>query len=108
MSKASSAAIGAAIVTVCATIALGAVYAYHLWYNSYKPVVVRVSCDADNGKFTVTPSSNLSALYPSLRIEGAFKMVHWYDDAGTKHWVDVSHCSYVKIEPLKLAPVKVQ
>jgi hypothetical protein len=94
MNKASSAAIGAAIVTLCATVALGAAYAL---YESYVPYTEIVYCNGEE-IVRVTAKSRLNAAHP--HIDGDW--VVWYEGKARSQ-VRVSHCQSIIIRPVPVA-----
>jgi hypothetical protein len=94
MSKASSAAMGAAIVTLCATIALGAAYAL---YEPYVPYTEIVYCDGEEIAI-ITAQTKLSAAHP--HVDGDW--VVWYKGKWRSQ-IRISHCQSVIIRPVPVA-----
>ncbi len=96
MSRASSAAIGAAIVTLCVVVTLGVVYAAFKWgYKDYVPYTEIVYCDGEEIAI-ITAQTKLSAAHP--HVDGDWLV--WYKGKWRSQ-VRISQCQSVTIQPAR-------
>ena len=96
MSKASEAAIGAAIVTLCAVVAIGAIYSFTKWgYEPYVPYTEVIFCDGEEIAI-ITAQTKLSAAHP--HVDGDWLV--WYEGKARTQ-IQISHCQSVTIQPAR-------
>jgi hypothetical protein len=96
MSKASSAAIGAAIVTLCLTVTIVVVFGFTKWMSKpYVPYTEIVYCDGEEIAI-ITAQTKLSAAHP--HVDGDWLV--WYKGKWRSQ-IRISHCQSVIIQPAR-------